>query len=164
MVKHRSCDTMYSLYRVHGDEEHRFLGWAPKPRSDGFPVWASKPAAPVWWFGSQNHRDSFLVWTSKSNRLQFVGCATKPTEEGWCGTRVEIWLFASRESMSRYGFFSLASRLVETQRWVVHIASLRRLRRVEAEDGWVDTTDCVGPSYAKNVISSVLGHRDIIVF
>jgi hypothetical protein len=35
---------------------------------------------------------------------------------------------------------------------------------VEAEDGWVDTTDCVGPSYVKNVISSVLGHTDIVVF
>jgi hypothetical protein len=57
---------------------------------EGFPVWASKPAALVWWFEAQNHRDGFLVWASKLGRLQFVGCATKPTEGGRRGTRVEI--------------------------------------------------------------------------
>jgi hypothetical protein len=38
----------------------------------------------------QNHHDGFLVCASKSSGLQFVGCATKPTEGGRCGTRVEI--------------------------------------------------------------------------
>jgi hypothetical protein len=57
---------------------------------EGFPVWTSKPTALVWWFGPQNHRDGFLVWTSKPCRLRFVGCATKPTEGGQRGTRVEI--------------------------------------------------------------------------
>jgi hypothetical protein len=40
--------------------------------------------------GLKNHRNGFLVWTSKSSGLQFVGCATKPTEGGRRGTRVEI--------------------------------------------------------------------------
>jgi hypothetical protein len=57
---------------------------------EGFPVWASKPVALFWWFGSQNHRDGFLVWASKPSRLQFVGCATKSTEGGQRGIRVEI--------------------------------------------------------------------------
>jgi hypothetical protein len=43
---------------------------------EGFPIWASKPAA--------------LVWTLKLSSLRFVGCATKPMEEGRRGTRVKI--------------------------------------------------------------------------
>jgi hypothetical protein len=43
---------------------------------DGFPVWVSKPAATIWCFEPQNHRDDFLVWASKPNELQFVSCAT----------------------------------------------------------------------------------------
>jgi hypothetical protein len=31
-----------------------------------------------------------VIWGSKSSGLQFVGCATKPTEGGRHGTRVEI--------------------------------------------------------------------------
>jgi hypothetical protein len=98
----RSGDTVCDLHRARGDEECRFLGWASKLRLtvcqwfglkttqtvswlslktkvvEGFPVWASKPAATVWWFGSQNHHDDLLVWDSKPSRLWFVGCATKP--------------------------------------------------------------------------------------
>jgi hypothetical protein len=57
---------------------------------EGLPVWASKPAALVWRFGPQNHRDGFLVWASKPSGLRFVGCATKPMEGGRRGTRVKI--------------------------------------------------------------------------
>jgi hypothetical protein len=31
-----------------------------------------------------------LVWASKPSGLRFVGCATKPTEGGRRGTRVEV--------------------------------------------------------------------------
>jgi hypothetical protein len=87
----KSDDVVCGLYRAQENEEHRFLGWAPKPKLTGFLVWASKPAAAVWWFGPQNHHDNFLVWALKLSGLQFIGCATKPTG-GWrqCGTRVEI--------------------------------------------------------------------------
>jgi hypothetical protein len=89
----RSGDAMCGLHHAQRDEEHRFLGLALKPRSIVSPslaskpvamcflVWASKPAAAVWWFGPQNHHDGFLVWASKQSGIQFVGCATKPT--GW---------------------------------------------------------------------------------
>jgi hypothetical protein len=80
----RSSDPVCGLYYTHGDEEHVFLGWAWKSRLDGFSVCASKPKALVWWFVSQNHRYSFLVWVSKPNRLWFVGCTTKPIG-GWFG-------------------------------------------------------------------------------
>jgi hypothetical protein len=44
------------------------------------------------------------------------------------------------------------------------VASSRRLRREEVEDGHVDVMSCVGPFYPKIVISSVLGPRGIVVF
>jgi hypothetical protein len=87
----RSNDAVCSVNRAWGDEECRFLGWASKPRvtvyqwfnfkttGSGFLVWASKPIATVWWFGHQNNRDSFFVWTSKLSGVWFVGCATKST-------------------------------------------------------------------------------------
>jgi hypothetical protein len=45
------------------------------------------------------------------------------------------------------GFFSLASRLVEVRRRVVHVAPSQRLRRDQVEDGRVDVIVCVGPYY-----------------
>jgi hypothetical protein len=43
----RSGDAVCGLHHAKGDEEHEFLGSASKPRSTGFPVWVSKPVAPV---------------------------------------------------------------------------------------------------------------------
>jgi hypothetical protein len=61
-------------------------------------------------------------------------------------------------------FLSLALRLAETQLRVVHVASSRRVRREEAEDGWVNIMGCVGSFYPKITISSVLDAMDIVVF
>jgi hypothetical protein len=44
------------------------------------------------------------------------------------------------------------------------VASSRRLRRVEAENGRVDATGCVGPFYPKIIIFYVLGPRGNLVF
>jgi hypothetical protein len=46
----------------------------------------------------------------------------------------------------------------------VHVASLRMLRRDEAEDGQVDATGCVGPFYTKITIFYVFGLRGNLVF
>jgi hypothetical protein len=46
---------------------------------------------------------------------------------------------------------------------VVHVAPLRRLRRRQVEDGWVDVTGYVGPCYPTFVIFNVLGPRGIVV-
>jgi hypothetical protein len=119
-VIERSGGAVCGLYHAHVDEKHVFLGW-PQNHSDGF-LWfdlktggtvffvlASKPVARVFrcgpqnrqhWFGAQNHHDGFLAWASKPSRLWFVGCATKPTEGGRHGTRVEIWQLASTGSKS----------------------------------------------------------------
>jgi hypothetical protein len=44
--------------------------------------------------------DGFLGLPSKTSGRRFVGCATKPTERGQRGTRVEIQWLASRGSKS----------------------------------------------------------------
>jgi hypothetical protein len=46
----------------------------------------------------------------------------------------------------------------------VHVASSRRLHRVEAEDGRVGVTGYIGPFYPKIIVSSVLGPSGIVVF
>jgi hypothetical protein len=116
------------LHHACGDEEHGFLRWASKPMSmicewfglkttqkvssgltlksvaTGFPVWSSKPAATVWWFGSQNQHDDFLIWSSKPSRLRFVGCTIKLREGWWRGKHVEIWRLASPGSKLHYDF------------------------------------------------------------
>jgi hypothetical protein len=46
-----------------------FSRFGLKTSDSGFSVWASKPTATVWWFGSQNHHDGFLVSTSKPSSL-----------------------------------------------------------------------------------------------
>jgi hypothetical protein len=47
---------------------------------------------------------------------------------------------------------------------VVHMASSPRLRRVEAEDGWVDATGCVGPFYPKTTVFYILCPIGNLVF
>jgi hypothetical protein len=61
------------------------------------------------------------------------------------------------------GFPSLAWRLAEARRRVVHMAPSRRLRRRQVEDGWVNTTGYVGPCYPTFAVSNVLGPRGIVV-
>jgi hypothetical protein len=46
---------------------------------------------------------------------------------------------------------------------VVHVASLQRWRRVEAKDGRVDSTGCIGLFYPNFAIFFVLGHKDSLV-
>jgi hypothetical protein len=62
------------------------------------------------------------------------------------------------------GFPSLASRLVEARRRVVHVAPSWRLRRDQVEAGRVDVMGCVRPCCPYFAIFYVLGPRGIIVF
>jgi hypothetical protein len=47
---------------------------------------------------------------------------------------------------------------------MVHVVSLLRLHRVEAEDGWVDAAGYVRPFYPNFIIFYVLCPRGILVF
>jgi hypothetical protein len=67
-----------------------FLVEAQNQGGGGFPNLGLKTGSSGLMICPQNHHDSFLFWTSKPNRLRFVGCATKLTEGGQRGTRVEI--------------------------------------------------------------------------
>jgi hypothetical protein len=62
------------------------------------------------------------------------------------------------------GFFSLASRLAEARRRVVHVASSQRFRQNQVEDGRVDATGYIRPCYPYFAIFYVLGHMSIVVF
>jgi hypothetical protein len=47
---------------------------------------------------------------------------------------------------------------------MVHVASLRRLRQDQVEDGRVDVNGYVRPCYHYFIIFYVLGHRSILIF
>jgi hypothetical protein len=47
---------------------------------------------------------------------------------------------------------------------MVHVASSRRLSRVEAEDERVNVTGCVGPFYSNFAVFYVLGRSGILLF
>jgi hypothetical protein len=70
--------------------------------------------------------------------------------------------FASKQVA--LGFSSLALRLAEARRRVMHVAPSRRLHRDQVEDRLVDATGCVGPCYPYFIVFYVLGYRDIVVF
>jgi hypothetical protein len=61
------------------------------------------------------------------------------------------------------GFPSLASKLAEAQRRVVHVAPSRRLCRSQVEDGRVDAMGCIRPFYPNFADFNVLGSMGIVV-
>jgi hypothetical protein len=65
-------------------------------------------------------------------------------------------------SLTRVSKF--VSKLVETRRRVVHMASSRRLYQSQVEYGWVDATGCIRPFYPTFVVFIVLGTRGSLVF
>jgi hypothetical protein len=52
---------------------------------------------------------------------------------------------------------------MEARRWVVHVALLWSLRRVEVEDKWVNVMSCIGLFYPNFAIFFVLGHKGNLV-
>jgi hypothetical protein len=57
-----------------------------------------------------------------------------------------------------------ASKLADAQRWVVRVASSRRICEDKVKDGQVDTMGCVGPYYHYFTVFFVLCARGILVF
>jgi hypothetical protein len=69
------------------------VGFLVEPQNQGggrFPSLGLKTGSYGLVICAKNHRDGFLVWSSKPSRFQFVGCATKLKEGGWRGTHVKI--------------------------------------------------------------------------
>jgi hypothetical protein len=48
--------------------------------------------------------------------------------------------------------------------WMVHVVSSQRSRGVEAKNGWINATGCIGFFYPNFVIFIVLGPWGILVF
>jgi hypothetical protein len=61
------------------------------------------------------------------------------------------------------GFLSLASRLAEARRRVVHVTPSWRLRQDQVKDGRVDAIGCVVPCYPYFVVFNVLGPRGVVI-
>jgi hypothetical protein len=64
----------------------------------------------------------------------------------------------------RAGVFRFASKLTAERRHVVHVASSRRLREDEVEDGQVNATSYIRLFYPIFAVFILLGPRDILVF
>jgi hypothetical protein len=111
-----------------------------------------KITALVSWFRAQNQA-GYSLSVAPQNRWE------DNSVQGTC--RGLVVCFTWKQVM--LGFLSLASRLTEAQRWVVHVASSRRLRRVEAEDGWVDAMGYIGLFYPNFAIFFVLCHKGSLV-
>jgi hypothetical protein len=124
--------------------------------------------------GLKTSSSGLVIWASKSPRW-FLGLGIKTMQASVCrlchkidGGRLmrdtrrdlaasftckQVWL----------GFSSLACRLAEARRRVVHVAPSWRLRRRQVEDKRVDAMGCVGPCNPPFAIFIVLGYRGIVV-
>jgi hypothetical protein len=115
-----------------------------------------------------------VIWASKSLR-RFLGLGLKTNRALVCRLRHKIdggrSTWDTHRDLAAYfawkqvwlGFPSLASRLAEARRQVVHVAPLRRLRQRQVEDRLVNATGCIGPCYPSFAIFNVLGPRGIVV-
>jgi hypothetical protein len=107
---------------------------------------------------------SLVIWGSKLPR-RFLGLGIKTKQTIVCRLRhktdgrVMAWdmhqdlVACFTWKQVGLGFLSLTSRLAEARRWVVHVVPSQRLRRVQAEDGWVDAMGCVGSFYPESPFS-----------
>jgi hypothetical protein len=149
-------------------------GLTLKPLGRFSPVWPQS-----WWVGFLGLKlktDSccLVIWSSKSPR-RFLGLDLKikhasvyqlrhKTDGGWTawGTRRGLaTCFTWKQVM--LGFFSLASRLAEARRRVMHVAPSRRLRRDQVEDGWIDATGYIGPCYPYFTVFYVSRRMNVVV-
>jgi hypothetical protein len=135
-----------------------------KTKVDGFPVWVSKPTAPLWWFKPQNHRIDFLICVSKSSRLRFVGCAIKPMG-GWLGmghASRSDGLFRLEASRSR-----ISQSVLKTDRDAMTGVAYGIMTDVTSSESWRRMGRCDGlrqtlPS--KITVFSVLHPRGNLIF
>jgi hypothetical protein len=125
-------------------------------------------------FGLKIGSSGLVIWTSKSPRW-FLGLGLKTKQASVCRLRHKTdggrSAWDTRQDLAArftwkqvwLGFPSLAWRMAEAQRRVVHVAQSWRLRRRQAEDGRVDATGCVRSCYPTFAVFNVLDDRGIIV-
>jgi hypothetical protein len=124
--------------------------------------------------GLKNGSSGLVIWASKSPR-RFLGLGLKTMWASVCRLchKIDVWRSAwdMRRDLAAcfawkqvwLGFPSLACRLAEARRLVVHVAPSRRLYQRQDEDGRVDATGCVEPYYPTFAIFNVSRPRGIVV-
>jgi hypothetical protein len=123
------------------NQVHRVSRFGPQNQHLWFSDLGLKITVMVSWFGPQN-QEGYGFSVAPQNRGE---------DDSARGTRQDMAACFAWKQVT-LGFFSLASRLVEARRWVVHVTSLWKLHRVKAEDEQVDATGCVGPFYPKIIV------------
>jgi hypothetical protein len=118
----------------------RFFGLGLKTSSSGLVIYASKSSRRFLDLGIKTKQTSVCRLRQKTDREM----------SAWDTRRDLATCFSWKQV--RLEFLSLASRLMETQRWVVHMASSWRLHRDEAEDGRVNVMRCIGLFYHKIIV------------
>jgi hypothetical protein len=141
-----------------------FLWFGLKTGGDGFPG-----------LGLKTGSSSLVIWASKSPQ-RFLGLGLKTMqalvyqlrhktngERTARDTRRDLAACFTWKQVT-LGFPNLTLRLTEAQWWVVHATPLRRLRRDQVEDRWVNAMDCVEPRHPYFAVPYVLSPRGIVVF
>jgi hypothetical protein len=170
--------------------ETRSTSFLVEPQNQGRRFVSGLDSKPLEWFSSiwpQNRwlkfsglslktgRSSLVIWDSKSPR-RFLGLGLKTkqvsvfqlrhkTDGGRAAQDTHRDLMACFAwKQVTLGFFSLASRLEEARRWVVHVARSRMLCQNQVKDGRVDAMGYVGPGYSYFAVFYVLDPIGIVVF
>jgi hypothetical protein len=124
--------------------------------------------------GLKTDSHGLVIWTSKSLRW-FLGLDLKTKRASvyrlWHKTDGGRSTQDTRRDLATcftwkqvdLGFPSLASRLADAQRRVLHVAPSRRLRRSQIEYGRVNATGYIGSFYSTFAVFNVLVSMDIIV-
>jgi hypothetical protein len=122
-----------------------------KTGSSGLVIWASKSPRRFLGLGLKTKWASVCRLRHKTDG----GRSARDTHQDLaaCLTSKQVWL----------GFSSLACRLVQARRRMVHLTPSRRLHRRQVEAGRVDATGCVRPCYPCFVVFLLLGPRGVVV-
>jgi hypothetical protein len=129
----------------------RFPSLGLKTGSYGLEIWASK--------SPQRFLD--LGLKTKQATIYRLCHKTDGSSTAW-GTRRDLADYFAWKQVG-LGFFSLASRLMETRWRVVHVAPSWRLHQSQVEDGRIDAMGCVGLYYHCYVIFFLLYPRVIVI-
>jgi hypothetical protein len=152
-----------------------FLRFGLKTGGDGFSRFGFKTGGFGFLdLGLKTGSYGLVIWASKSPR-RFIGLGLKTKQATVCRLphktdgRTTVW-DTRRDLVTSFawkqvglGFLILSSRLTEAQRRVVHVASLRRLRLDEVEDGRVNKMGCIEPCYPCFIVFHVLCPRGTLV-
>jgi hypothetical protein len=152
-----------------------FLRFGLKISGDSFSRFDLKNRWWVSWLSLKTKvMEGFPVWASKSSRRFLnLGLKTKQTSvcqlrhktdggsSAWDTCRDLAACFAWKQA--GLAFSSLASRLAEVQRRVMHVVISWRLHQSQVEDGRVDATGCIGSFYPTFTVFIVLCPRGSLV-